>query len=132
MPLNISAKADKSSILYEGRAKISVPEDILAMQNQDWRKRLSSAIEKSERSMRSISLGAKMGAGYVHSILKDGKDPGIDSLIAICDVMNVSLSQILYGIEIGPGDEELLSMIQNSDPEKRMALLRLLKDKTTP
>src|ERR1051325_9111440 len=92
MKLTISSLADTSSILYEGRAKISDLEDIAAMADEAWRKRLQDALKQSGRSKREISIKAGKGAGYVHSILSEGKDPTIESLIAVCRELNVSLT----------------------------------------
>jgi transcriptional regulator with XRE-family HTH domain len=115
-----------SSVLYEGRAKISVSEDIAAM-NQEWRNRLASFLEDRKLSKREVSLAAGMGPGYIHSILKEGKDPGVESLIKVCDTLGITLSWLLYGFDIGPEDERLLQQIQNADPQSKEALLTLLR-----
>jgi transcriptional regulator with XRE-family HTH domain len=122
----ISSLADTSSILYEGRAKISVLEDITAMTNETWRERLQLALQNSNRSARDISLKAKKGPGYIHSILKEGKDPTLESLIAICAELGVSVSQIISGVEMSPATEQLLSMIERN-PDDRAAVLHLLQ-----
>lgn len=126
MKLTISSLADTSSILYEGRAKISDLEDIAAMADEAWRKRLEDALKQSGRSKREISMKAGKGAGYVHSILSEGKDPTIESLIAVCRELNVSLTWIVYGFEISPATEQLLSLIEQN-PEDRAAVLQILQ-----
>lgn len=77
--------------------------------------------------MREVSLAAGAGAGYLHSILKEGKDPGIERLSAICDQIGVSLPYILYGINITPEDEKIVAAAQRS-PQLRAAVLALLRD----
>ncbi len=99
------------------------------MQGSEWRARLEDAIEKSGRSKREISLAAGKGAGYVHSVLKEGKDPTIDNLIAICGVIGVSLTQILYGVQMSQETEEILSLIE-SNPNMRSGILQILREKT--
>ena len=126
MKLTISSLADTSSILYEGRAKISDLEDIGAMADEAWRKRLEDAIKESGRSKREVSLKAGKGAGYVHSILSEGKDPTIESLIAVAQVLNVSLTWIVYGFEMSPATEQLLSLIEQN-PDDRAAVLQILQ-----
>lgn len=97
----------------------------------DWRERLEDAMGKTGRSKREISLAAGKGPGYVHSILKEGKDPTIDNLIAICAALGVSLSKILYGIEMSPETEEILSLIEDN-PKRRDGILQILRDRENP
>ncbi len=126
----MSSKEDMSSILYEGRAKLSEIEDIFPMikdiKNDDWRCRLAEAIKKSGKSERAVSLAAGKGPGYVHSILKEGKDPTLDNLIAICGIVGVSLPYIVYGYNISSEAEEILSLIEKS-PQARDGILKILK-----
>ncbi|MGN7710788.1 helix-turn-helix domain-containing protein [Agrobacterium radiobacter] len=125
----ISSIEDVSTIPNEGRAKISEIEDIRAMGIADWRARLQDALEASGKSAREVSLAAGKGPGYVHSILKEGKEPTVDNLISICEVLNVSLSQIIYGIEMSAETAEILSLLENS-PNARDGILKILRDKT--
>nr|WP_233284941.1 helix-turn-helix transcriptional regulator [Agrobacterium tumefaciens] len=124
----ISSIEDVSTIPNEGRAKISEIEDIQPMGIADWRARLQDALETSGKSAREVSLAAGKGPGYVHSILKEGKEPTVDNLIAICGVLNVSLSQIIYGIEMSAETAEILSLLENS-PNARDGILKILRDK---
>lgn len=101
------------------------------MQGSDWRARLEDAIEKSGKSKREISLAAGKGHGYVHSIMVDGKDPTIDNLIAICQVLEVSLTQILYGVQMTPETQEILSLIE-SNPNMRSGILQILRERDKP
>ncbi|CCM77100.1 helix-turn-helix domain-containing protein [Rhizobium mesoamericanum] len=98
------------------------------MHGNDWRARLEDAIEKSGKSKREISLGAGKGPGYVHSILKEGKDPTIDNLIAICRVLDVTLTQVLYGVQMSPETQEILSLIE-TNPNMRSGILQILREK---
>lgn len=91
-----------------------------------WRKRLSDAVEASGRSMRSISLEAGAGAGYVHSILSEGKDPTIEKLMDVCRVIGASPSFILYGIDVMPEDAEIIAAMR-ADPATRDAVISLLR-----
>lgn len=97
------------------------------MLNADWRARLAEAVEKNDKSARAISLAAGLGPGYVHSILKEGKDPTVDNLLAIAKQVNLSLSYLIYGVDLSRESEELLQLIQER-PHSRRAVLDILRD----
>lgn len=105
--------------------------DIPGMDTTGWRQRLALALERSGKSKRGVSLAAKLGAGYVHSILNEGKDPTIDNLVAVCREIGVSLSYVLYGVEMSPETESILQEIESLSPARRAALLQLLHDRTS-
>ncbi|WP_455480547.1 XRE family transcriptional regulator [Bartonella sp. B12(2025)] len=92
-----------------------------------WRQRLTVALEKSGRSKRSISLAAGKGAGYLHSILSEGKEPTIESLARICHEINISMNYILYGQGASPEDKEFIDLLSKLSPEERQAILTLLR-----
>ncbi|WP_336278512.1 XRE family transcriptional regulator [Bartonella sp. CB175] len=92
-----------------------------------WRQRLKVAFEESGRSKRSISLAAGKGAGYLHSILTEGKEPTIESLARVCHEINVSMNYILYGDNISFENQEFIDLISKLSPEERQAILTLLK-----
>jgi hypothetical protein len=96
------------------------------MKTDGWRDRLSASLIEKKRSKRSVSLQSGNAEGYVHSILVEGKEPTVDRLSQVCDALGVSLSFILYGLDVTPEDEEILSAIQES-PAKRDAVLTLLR-----
>lgn len=96
-----------------------------------WKTRLEEALEKSGRSKRSVSLAAGLGPGYVHSILKEGKDPTIENLIAVANALEVSLSYLLYGYDVSKETEEILSLLEKR-PQQRAAILQLLRGQATP
>ena len=125
MPDNTSSLEDTQGILYRGRALSGQIGDIPDMADTMWRERLQKAITDSKRSMRSISLDASTGPGYLHSILVEGKDPSIAKFTAICEELRVSAAWVLYGYNVRPEDEEFLRIIQEN-PEKRDHLLALI------
>lgn len=86
-----------------------------------WRQRLEDEIEKSGRSLREISRASGYGAGYLHSILVEGKDPSISRLMGICSNLGVSAAYILHGIQMTEEDEELLREL-NANPEALTAV----------
>lgn len=76
--------------------------------------------------MRAVSLAAGCGPGYVHSILSEGKDPTVEKLMAVCEVIPVSFAHIIYGFEITQEDADLLAAMKRA-PEAREAVLTLLR-----
>lgn len=102
------------------------------MKISDWRERLTAALEQSGKSKRSVSLGAGLGPGYVHSILSEGKDPTIDNLIAVCAELGVSVSSILYGVQMSPETEAILRELEASSQARREGLLQFLRDGKPP
>lgn len=77
-------------------------------------------------SKRAVSLAANAGAGYIHSILTEGKDPTVEKLMAVCAVIRVSPTFILYGVDVNQEDAELLAAMRE-DPATRDAVLSLLR-----
>lgn len=100
------------------------------MLDEKWRDRLARAIDSSGKSRRAISIAAGMGPGYVHSILKEGKDPTIGPLLKICDEVNVSLTYIVYGYSVSAEDEEFLQLLANSSDSEKAAILTLLRSRS--
>lgn len=127
----ISSFEDTSSVFFKGRADLSAMADIIAMQESiditALRQRLEGAVQQSGRSMRSISLDAGVGPGYLHSILVEGKEPRLLRLARVCDVMNVSLLNILYGVDISPETTDIIQRLERN-PSKRDGILALLDD----
>jgi hypothetical protein len=95
------------------------------MDISDWKTRLAEAIEQSGKSKRAISLESGNSPGYVHSILTEGKEPKVSSLIDVCDAIPVSVIYILHGHDVTPEDSEILELLHRH-PEKRAAILNLI------
>jgi transcriptional regulator with XRE-family HTH domain len=100
------------------------------MKKDDWRGRLQEILVSSGKSAREVSLAAGKGPGYVHSLLKEGKDPTIDNLLAICAVLNISISHLIHGIELSRETEEILTLLEGS-PNSREGILKILKDRAS-
>ncbi len=100
--------------------------DIVYMRHDSWRDRLTAAITKSGKSLRAVSLEAGLGPGYVHSILKDDKDPTIDRLLAVCDAVPVSPIHVLLGVEAAPDDVTILREL-HANPTARAGILAILR-----
>jgi transcriptional regulator with XRE-family HTH domain len=99
------------------------------MSSQAWRERLQVAVDKTGRSQREISLAAGLSAGYLHSILTEGKAPSIENALRLCAEVGVSLSYLLSGFEISPETEEILRLLE-SQPQARSGILQILRSKS--
>ena len=95
--------------------------------SNNWRARLSQKIEESGKSMRAISLACGKAPGYVHSILKDGKNPRAEALAEICAESGTSVSYVLRGFDISAEGEEFLKLFSQASPDMRAAILTLLR-----
>lgn len=95
------------------------------MPGDEWRKRLSDAIEKSGQTPRAVSLTAGCSAGYLHGILKEGKEPGLERLRRIADVLHVSLAYIILGIELTLTQERLLLLLSGLPDDQKELLLKM-------
>jgi len=123
----ISAIADTSSVLNQRRASFSDHGKNMVMlrPTADWRSRLEAAIERDGRSLREISLGAKVSHGYLHGILRDDKEPTLDRFFKICRELRVSPAYVLLGVELSPETEEVMRLLE-ANPSRRDAILGLL------
>jgi ribonucleoside-diphosphate reductase alpha chain len=77
----------------------------------DYRKNLLSLIEARGTTMRQLSLDAGLSHGYLHGIIKDGKEPTLDRLTKIAEVLGVEVSAIVGGAYAAP------EVVANSDAE---------------
>ena len=131
MTHNISSLADTSSALYRGRASIDLFCDNLLMKNlrdSAWLARLDAALKAKGVSHRAASIGAKLGPGVVNSWFKEGKDPGMSSLTAVCEAAGVSLAYVLFGFEISPQTAELVRLLEEN-PDRRDGMLKVIQAK---
>jgi lambda repressor-like predicted transcriptional regulator len=125
MPPIVSAAADGVNSGYKGRAIFLSPSNSVCVDGQ-WRNRLRAALDDTGKSMRSVSLEAGCGPGYLHDILVVGKEPKLDSVLRIADALNIGLGQLLYGLDIGPQEEELLRLYAQLPERQRRAVLDLI------
>ncbi len=101
------------------------------MTDDAWKTRLAAAIENSGKSMRAISLAAGKGPGYLHALLREGKEPTLASLLTICDELGVSLAYIVYGQDLSKLDEDFLTLMSKATDSEKQAVLNLLRSITS-
>lgn len=99
---------------------------IKGLMKEQWRERLKAALEESGRSAREVSLAAGRAHGYVYSLINEDKDPTISNLAAVCKILNVSVPYILHGINVTPGQVDLLELLEGAAPETVQSIRQLL------
>lgn len=96
-----------------------------SMTDDAWRTRLEDAVTADGRSLRQISLDAGLSEGYLHGILRNGKEPTLDRFIRICSTLHISTAYALMGAKVAPETEAIIAALE-SDPRTRDAVLALL------
>lgn len=96
------------------------------LKNQTWRDRLSDALAEKGLSRRAISIAAGLGPGAIHSWLKDGKDPNLENIMAVCQAAGISLSFVTHGYYMSSETEELLRLLE-AHPQSRDGILQILR-----
>ncbi len=100
----------------------------ITMANTDWRQRLATAIEKSGRSPRDLSIKIGRSEGYVRSLLQDGKEPGVDTFKRLCEELGVSPMWILYGTDDkDPETARVFAAFSAMNADQRKSFLVFLK-----
>ena len=68
-----------------------------------WRKRLGDAIEAIAAAggpdMKALSKKAGLSAGYIHSILKQGRTPSVEKFLRVAEACGVEPGWLLFGDE---------------------------------
>lgn len=97
------------------------------MANEDWKSRLLATIKEKKTSQRHVSLAAGLGPGYVNSWFnKEQKEPTVENLLKVCEVLNVSVSYILFGVQMSAETEQILHLLEKN-PDTRDAVLKILR-----
>lgn len=96
-----------------------------AMADSSWIERLSQALTEKRVSMRELSLAMGRAPGYVHSLVKDAKQPSINNMVAMSDKLGVSLMWLVFGIEMSGDAERLLRLYSSLGPDQQREFLRM-------
>lgn len=97
------------------------------MENNSWRERLALAVKESGLSYRAASVKAGRGPGYIHGLLRDGKEPTIDYFISLAEALDVSFTWLAFGVDLSTESENLVRMFDQMSPEKKKTILDLAK-----
>jgi len=90
------------------------------------RERLALALKQAGISHAAASQKAGASKGYIHSIVSGDADPGTKKLANICQANGISFAYVVFGFEISPETEKLLSLFE-ANPEQRDNILALIK-----
>jgi transcriptional regulator with XRE-family HTH domain len=96
---------------------------------QGWRERLIDAVDRDGRSDRAISKAAKLGPNFMNELRNTTKEPGVDKVLRLAEVLNVSVGYLFMGADLSPEDEEFVSLLRSSSREERLHLTGLLRSR---
>lgn len=100
---------------------------------EDWFNRFIEMVEADGRGMINIALTAGLGRNYVQQIIKNGKKPTIERLMAILQVLGESPTiYVLTGVKTTPEDKSISSLLNSLTEEEKKAFLVLLQSKLPP
>jgi transcriptional regulator with XRE-family HTH domain len=100
-------------------------DDVESVMIEGWRQRLQQAFDAKGESMRAVSLKAGVSHGYLYTILIDGREPTITNMAKLAGALDVTLSWLLYGYDMGPQEEQLLRLYAQLPPSQRKTILDL-------
>jgi transcriptional regulator with XRE-family HTH domain len=98
------------------------------MPKEAWRRRLRAAVERSGKSLRSISIAAGQDPSYVSELLR-GKiaEPTIGPLQKICAEVGVTTPYILEGYELTPATQRIVKAFSAMTPEDQENWLAVIE-----
>lgn len=83
------------------------------------------AIERDGRSDRVICAAIGRSGSYLNGILRGGKEPGIESMVRLAETLNISLSWLMFGIELDGDAEKLLRLFTSLSATRRKSFLQM-------
>lgn len=98
---------------------------IIPPMDQPWKIRLELLMRQKGFNMKSLSLAAELGETYVRDILKRGREPGVEKMRALADVLGVRLNEIMtepYVITSTNDGENRGSFREGGDTHERVPL----------
>lgn len=93
----------------------------------DWRSRLLEAVDKDGRSDRAISLKAKLGPNFVNELRNGDKEPGVNKVIKLAEMLDLSLAFVFSGADVSARDETDLKLFLSLSPDSRQAMLHFAR-----
>jgi hypothetical protein len=95
--------------------------------SNEWRARLLKAIESDGRSPRAISLAAKLGPNYLAQMIERGTAPSTPALVALCNVLGISVTYVFTGAHMTPDQEELLRLAAEMPDRQKDLLIEMAR-----
>lgn len=94
----------------------------------EWRARLSDALEQYGRPHAEIEMTLGLPTGYLINLVEGVENPTLDELDAICVGIGVSFSQLVFGVDVTPRQVEFWRLLQEVNPEAQEAMLKFLRE----
>jgi transcriptional regulator with XRE-family HTH domain len=89
----------------------------------DWRDRVEQRLQETGQSMASVDKRAGFSLGYLSKTLRRSSRPSFENMSALADALEVSVAWLMFGTDIGPDEERLLSAYASLEPDERRAFL---------
>lgn len=93
----------------------------------DWRSRLLEAVDKDDRSDRAISLSAKLGPNFVNELRNGEKEPGVNKVIKLAELLGLSLAFVFSGADVSAQEEADLRLFLSLSSASRQAMLHFAR-----
>ncbi|WP_341863897.1 adenosylcobalamin-dependent ribonucleoside-diphosphate reductase [Gymnodinialimonas sp. 57CJ19] len=61
---------------------------------EGYRERIQTIVDANQTSLRQVSLDAGLSHGYLHGVVKDGKEATVDRLVKVADVLGVTIAEL--------------------------------------
>lgn len=97
-----------------------------------WRDRIIKAIDADPRSDRAISLATGLGENFVNQLRNTDKEPRLDHVLKVIDALDVSVSEIILGVELTREDEDFVRLVKSLTDDERAIYLTALKSPRQP
>jgi transcriptional regulator with XRE-family HTH domain len=97
-----------------------------------WRERLIEAVRKDRRTMNRISKEAGLSRNVVSQMINDHKDPGVPTLLRLCETLGVSPVWVILGRREDRYTEEFLQLLGAVTPERRREIVNALRSLLPP
>ncbi|UOM34204.1 helix-turn-helix domain-containing protein [Acuticoccus sp. I52.16.1] len=95
----------------------------------DWRSRLRSCLTASGKTRSQVCSEAGLNPAYLTQILEQkGATPRIDNLQKLANVLQTTVTYLVDGVDMGPEATECLSLYTAMTPERRSAVMCIMRD----
>ncbi len=102
---------------------------ISPLEVSDWRSRLRSCLLASGKTRSQVCSEAGLNPAYLTQILEQkGATPRIDNLQKLANVLQTTVTYLVDGVDMGPEATECLSLYTAMTPERRNAVMCIMRD----
>lgn len=110
-------------------AEAMAVQDINGFEPSDWRARLRGCLTASGKTRSQVCSEAGLNPAYLTQILEQkGATPRIDNLQKLANVLQTTVTYLVDGVDMGPEATECLSLYTALTPERRRAVMCIMRD----